>query len=215
MLHLGMPNDRQDQRNTTNDHPRFDALWNDSGMHNGEICPPEPAHQRALNLLPMEGDDEQSGSMPCTSRDKKRGSQRIAAGKKACDDEEGLTQRGGADLPRSLDLASGAQLDGGREYAGSSPKKMRKKSKRIVHNKDDITIFPRRKAGQDKLGSNRPPIVISRTVLESYFNMPQQKVCEKLVSTFLSASSRAFAPCSAAASDVLNCAIELQPLIVN
>jgi hypothetical protein len=47
---------------------------------------------------------------------------------------------------------------------------------------DEFTIFPRRKAGQDKLGSNRPPIVISRTVLESYFNMPQQKVCEKLVS---------------------------------
>eukprot|EP00960_Hanusia_phi_P053360 762026-Hanusia_phi.AAC.7 len=26
---------------------------------------------------------------------------------------------------------------------------------------DDVTIFPRRKAGQDKLGRNRPPIVIS------------------------------------------------------
>jgi hypothetical protein len=49
-------------------------------------------------------------------------------------------------------------------------------------NKDDITIFPRRRAGQDKLGSTRPPIVISGSVLESYFNMPQQKVCEKLVS---------------------------------
>ena len=133
VLLLGMPNDRQDQRNTMHEHPRFDALWNDSGMHNGEICPPEPAHQRALNLLPMEGDDEQAGSMSCALRDKKRGSQRIAAGKKSCDDEEGLTQRGGADLVRSLDPASGTQLDGGREYAGGSPKKMRKKSKRIVH----------------------------------------------------------------------------------
>ena len=65
------------------------------------------------------------------------------------------------------------------ECAGS---KKRKKGKRTVRNRDDITIFPRRKAGQDKLGSNRPPIVISRSVLESYFNMPQQKVCEKLVS---------------------------------
>ena len=41
------------------------------------------------------------------------------------------------------------------------------------------------KAGQDKgqqSGRNRPPIVISRTVLESYFNMQQRKVCDELVS---------------------------------
>jgi len=63
--------------------------------------------------------------------------------------------------------------------SSTASKKSRKRT-RLLPNCDDVTIFPRRKAGQDKLGSNRPPIVITRQVLESHFNMPQQQVCKKL-----------------------------------
>jgi len=63
--------------------------------------------------------------------------------------------------------------------SSSTSKKSRKRT-RLLPNCEDVTIFPRRKAGQDKLGSNRPPIVITRQVLESHFNMPQQQVCKKL-----------------------------------
>jgi len=45
----------------------------------------------------------------------------------------------------------------------------------------DISIFPRRKAGQSGIGSNRPPVVITRDVLEEHFNMPLLSVCKKLV----------------------------------
>ena len=45
----------------------------------------------------------------------------------------------------------------------------------------DISIFPRRKAGQSGIGSNRPPVVITREVLEEHFNMPLLSVCKKLV----------------------------------
>ena len=64
-------------------------------------------------------------------------------------------------------------------------KKMRRENKWCWHQQNDIKICPCRKAGQDKgkqSGRNRPPIVISRTVLESYFNMQQRKVCDELVS---------------------------------
>jgi hypothetical protein len=46
----------------------------------------------------------------------------------------------------------------------------------------DISIFPRRKAGQSGIGTNRPPVVITREVLEEHFNMPLLSVCKKLVS---------------------------------
>ena len=45
----------------------------------------------------------------------------------------------------------------------------------------DISIYPRRKAGQSGIGSNRPPVVITRQVLEEHFNMPLLSVCKKLV----------------------------------
>ena len=45
----------------------------------------------------------------------------------------------------------------------------------------DICIFPRRKAGQSGVGSNRPPVVITREVLEKNFNMPLLSVCKKMV----------------------------------
>ena len=89
---------------------------------------------------------------------------------------------------------------------GGPQKKARKKHKRAMQSRDDITIFPRRKAGQDKLGSNRPPIVISRTVLESYFNMPQQKVCEKLV-RFSPQRRRLQRACATAHVSLLVCAL--------
>eukprot|EP00961_Rhodomonas_salina_P140200 1886732-Rhodomonas_salina.2 len=44
----------------------------------------------------------------------------------------------------------------------------------------DISIFPRRKAGQSGIGSNRPPVVVTREVLEENFNMPLLQVCKKL-----------------------------------
>ena len=53
----------------------------------------------------------------------------------------------------------------------------------------DISIYPRRKAGQSGIGSNRPPVVITRQVLEEHFNMPLLSVCKKLV------RSRPFPPC--------------------
>jgi hypothetical protein len=45
----------------------------------------------------------------------------------------------------------------------------------------DISIYPRRKAGQTGIGNNRPPVVITRDVLEEHFNMPLLSVCKKLV----------------------------------
>jgi len=45
---------------------------------------------------------------------------------------------------------------------------------------DDVTIFPRRKAGQDKLGRNRPPIVISLPMLQRLFDLPQRAASKKL-----------------------------------
>lgn len=175
-----MPNDRQDRGGPgASEHARFAGLWNDSWMHHDEICPPEPAHQRALKLLPMDDDGLQGAGSACSSRDKKH-CQRTTGKKRQCVEEEASPRMGNADTGRAHGSATGSER--GREYKGGVNKKMRKMSKRMVQNNDDITIFPRRKAGQDKLGSNRPPIVISRTVLESYFNMPQQKVCEKLVS---------------------------------
>eukprot|EP00961_Rhodomonas_salina_P143609 1932735-Rhodomonas_salina.4 len=44
----------------------------------------------------------------------------------------------------------------------------------------DVTIFPRRKQGQDKLGRNRPAIKITRPVLEQLFNIPQKQACKRL-----------------------------------
>ena len=160
-----MPNGRQDQRPDTGLLERgsdgesrmgFAGLWS---SHQAGLSPPEPAHQRALHLLPMDGGVLHACAGGSASRDKKR---QRSVGKKEVEDH----------VQDPVAFAEGA----------GAGKKSRKKGKRIVQNRDDITIFPRRKAGQDKLGSNRPPIVISRSVLESYFNMPQQKVCEKLVS---------------------------------
>jgi len=153
-----MPANRHDQRQDDrlaergHDVDGFAGLWS---SHQGELCPPEPAHQRALNLLPMDSEGAQACAGGFGSRDKKR--------------QRSVVKKDMEEPPQAAPV----------ECAGS---KKRKKGKRTVQNRDDITIFPRRKAGQDKLGSNRPPIVISRSVLESYFNMPQQKVCEKLVS---------------------------------
>lgn len=45
----------------------------------------------------------------------------------------------------------------------------------------DVSVFPRRKAGQTGIGNNRPPVVITREVLEQHFNMPLLSVCKKLV----------------------------------
>jgi len=74
------------------------------------------------------------------------------------------------------------QQDSGRKVSGGRAKSSGGKGRaHMVATCNDVTIFPRRKAGQDKLGSNRPPIVVSRQVLESYFDMPQQAVCKKLV----------------------------------
>jgi hypothetical protein len=172
-----MPGGRLDRHGgggSSDEHGRFPELWDDGGMHHAQNFPPDPAHQRAINLLPMHGDGgEQSGAAGCSLHKKRR----VAAGKRPYDDN--MEAPDSAQSIRAQ-MPAAAQHEGGREPGGQ--KKLRKKSKRVVQNKDDITIFPRRKAGQDKLGSNRPPIVISRSVLESYFNMPQQKVCEKLVS---------------------------------
>jgi len=49
----------------------------------------------------------------------------------------------------------------------------------------DISIFPRRKAGQSRIGSKRPQVVITRDVLEEHFNMPLLSVCKKLVQFLL------------------------------
>jgi hypothetical protein len=157
----------------------FKSLWRVGSHHTSDLCPPEPAHQRALNLLPMDSADMKMGGGACSTRDKKR-LQRSSTGKKrqrdgyvhgSTGDYDDMGQGHGAGAQNSKERESGPVL-----------KKMRNKCKRVIMDNDEFTIFPRRKAGQDKLGSNRPPIVISRTVLESYFNMPQQKVCEKLVS---------------------------------
>ena len=172
-----MPGGRLDRHGgggSADEHGRFPELWDDGGILHAQNFPPDPAHQRAINLLPMHGDaGEQSGALGCSLHKKRR----AAAGKRPYDED--MEPPDSAQALRAQ-MTAAAQHEGGREPGGQ--KKLRKKSKRIVQDKDDITIFPRRKAGQDKLGSNRPPIVISRTVLESYFNMPQQKVCEKLVS---------------------------------
>lgn len=157
----------------------FRSLWRVGSHHTSDLCPPEPAHQRALNLLPMDSADMKTGGVACSARDKKR-LQRSSAGKKRQRDGD-VQGNTGDDDDMGQGHGAGAQNSKERE-AGPVLKKMRNKCKRVIMDNDEFTIFPRRKAGQDKLGSNRPPIVISRTVLESYFNMPQQKVCEKLVS---------------------------------
>ncbi len=51
--------------------------------------------------------------------------------------------------------------------------------------KDEILIHTRKKGGQEKLGSGRPPVRVSRAVLESHFSMPMMEACKKLVSAFL------------------------------
>ena len=79
--------------------------------------------------------------------------------------------------------------------SASSSKRVSKSQKKVVSgtgkSKDtlirsaaeyaDISIYPRRKAGQSGIGSNRPPVVITRQVLEEHFNMPLLSVCKKLV----------------------------------
>jgi len=154
-------------------HARFAGLWNEGsqGKHGSE-SPPEPAHQRALDLLPRDGEGMQISDALCPGRDKKR--QRTAAKKRLPSDD--VVQH--AVCVEGPVPCAAIQHTG---FGGKANKKMSKNGRHMLQSRDDITIFPRRKAGQDKLGSNRPPIVISRTVLESYFNMPQQKVCEKLV----------------------------------
>ncbi|MGB1597048.1 MAG: hypothetical protein ACPIOQ_30090 [Promethearchaeia archaeon] len=162
-------------------------LWaGQAAMHGASLCPPEPAHQRALSLLPMDVSHDSAG---CASMDKKR--QARATGGKKRNDHTVLVS---------------AQRPSGRIGDLAAQKKARKKHKRAMQSRDDITIFPRRKAGQDKLGSNRPPIVISRTVLESYFNMPQQKVCEKLV-RFSPQRRRLQRACATAHVSLLVCAL--------
>ena len=52
----------------------------------------------------------------------------------------------------------------------------------------DISIFPRRKAGQSGIGNNRPAVVITREVLEQHFNMPLLSVCKKLVCSHFAAA---------------------------
>jgi len=71
----------------------------------------------------------------------------------------------------------------------------------------DISIFPRRKAGQSGIGSNRPQVVTTRDVLEEHFNMPLLSVCKKLV-RFLLQCDTCFVPfivCIFSSVDHLQC----------
>jgi len=174
----GGDGDSGDGGNGSASDQAFKSLWRVGSHHKSDLCPSEPAHQRALNLLPMDDADMKTGGFACSPRDKKR-LQRSSAGKKR--QRDGDLQGNAGDADMGQEHGAGAQNSKERE-SGPVLKKVRNKCKRVITDNDEFTIFPRRKAGKDKLGSNRPPIVISRTVLESYFNMPQQKVCEKLVS---------------------------------
>eukprot|EP00286_Rhodomonas_abbreviata_P028815 CAMPEP_0181310438 /NCGR_PEP_ID=MMETSP1101-20121128/12586_1 /TAXON_ID=46948 /ORGANISM="Rhodomonas abbreviata, Strain Caron Lab Isolate" /LENGTH=409 /DNA_ID=CAMNT_0023417067 /DNA_START=35 /DNA_END=1264 /DNA_ORIENTATION=- len=80
----------------------------------------------------------------------------------------------------NFSLSDVASDDGSAQGDSPCPGSSPRKGCRMVANCDEVTIFPRKKAGQDKLGSNRPPIIITRAVLEKYFDMPQQLVCKKM-----------------------------------
>jgi len=47
----------------------FRSLWRVGSHHTSDLCPPEPAHQRALNLLPMDSADMKTGGAACSARD--------------------------------------------------------------------------------------------------------------------------------------------------
>ncbi|EKX45603.1 hypothetical protein GUITHDRAFT_108477 [Guillardia theta CCMP2712] len=81
-------------------------------------------------------------------------------------------------------LVTVGQVGGKQEKKSGSKKKQQKMQTKVAQPTQteygDIAIFPRRKAGQSGMGSNRPPVVVTREVLESHFNMPLLAVCKKL-----------------------------------
>ena len=48
--------------------------------------------------------------------------------------------------------------------------------------KEDVTLFPRRKAGQAPQEGGRGPVVLSVELLEQYYGMPLHLAAKKLVS---------------------------------
>jgi len=45
---------------------------------------------------------------------------------------------------------------------------------------DHVLVYPRRKLGQEKMGSERPPVVVTRKYLESNYDIPLTVVAKKL-----------------------------------
>eukprot|EP00961_Rhodomonas_salina_P099171 1333845-Rhodomonas_salina.1 len=45
---------------------------------------------------------------------------------------------------------------------------------------DKVLVYPRRKAGEEKMGSERPPVVVTREYLKSHFNIPLASVAKNL-----------------------------------
>eukprot|EP00961_Rhodomonas_salina_P163523 2202366-Rhodomonas_salina.1 len=73
----------------------------------------------------------------------------------------GLTNLGdGNDEPRGTDSPDGNTSELGTE--------------------DHVLVYPRRKLGQEKMGSDRPPVVVTREYLESTFHIPLTVVAKKL-----------------------------------
>lgn len=52
-----------------------------------------------------------------------------------------------------------------------------------IGTEDHVLVYPRRKHGQERLGSERPPVVVTREYLESNYNIPLTVVAKNLVST--------------------------------
>lgn len=73
----------------------------------------------------------------------------------------GLTNLGdGNDEPRGTDSPDGNTSELGTE--------------------DHVLVYPRRKLGQEKMGSDRPPVVVTREYLESTFHIPLTVVAKKI-----------------------------------
>mmetsp|Transcript_4843 Transcript_4843/g.11674 ORF Transcript_4843/g.11674 Transcript_4843/m.11674 type:complete len:315 (+) Transcript_4843:161-1105(+) len=45
---------------------------------------------------------------------------------------------------------------------------------------DRVCVYPRRKAGEEKMGSDRPPVIVTREVLQQNFQLPLTAVAKKL-----------------------------------
>jgi hypothetical protein len=65
----------------------------------------------------------------------------------------------------------------------------------VKKNKEDVTLFPRRKAGQAPQEGGKGPVVLSVELLEKFYGMPLHTAAKELVQFHVNIEPRHFLRC--------------------